>query len=323
MGKFFPKATCIYLDQFAVSAICDDFDTVQQNELWVTIGSLLEAGVKKGRIVCPYSTEHMLETSMKHKRNAIITDVNFVKLARNLKIRNEVDSTARYSMALIRNKRPDYHTYFQQCSGAVMNDDWKREKFQENRNLLNNMTTDMFKTVNVVRGAASVRPHSEMREAVFRMAKRSYENDLLERFFHLSTFGFFKSKEITLAGITIPYWADLLFHKLVTEFGMTQQEASRGGQVVIEQGLAAFPSIFIRARLEASMACNSKKETVNDQIDTIRLAGALPAVDILLTDGGKANDLRDAKLDKHFNTEVFSGKQSDLQNFKNRIQSLL
>ncbi|GAA4459330.1 hypothetical protein GCM10023189_32880 [Nibrella saemangeumensis] len=321
MGKYFTKATCVYLDQFAVSKICDDYD--EKYEPWTTIGNLLKEGVQKGKIVCPYSVEHAIETSVKHEHNALNQDINFVKLTRNLKIRNEVDSTARHIMAMVRNKRPDFNTYFQRFSGIVMDDKWKRTKFQEQRNTLQAMTQDMFQTVNVLRGASTLRPGAEMRKVVFDLVKRGYENDLLERFFHLSTFCLFNSREVTLAGITIPYWADVLFHRLVTQYRMTQDEARRGKRIVIEQGLAAFPAIFIRANLEASMTCNSKKETVNDQIDILRLAGALPAVDILLTDGGKANDLRDARLDKHFCVDVFSSKQSDLKNFQNRIESLL
>lgn len=321
MGKFFPKATCIYLDQFAVSGICDDY--AENKEQWATIGGLLKKGVSTGRIVCPYSVEHAIETSMKHERNALSQDINFADLTGRVQIRNEVDSTARHIVATIRNKRPDYHTYFEPFQGIVMNDNWKRTKLQENRNLLNDMTLDIFKTVNVLRGASTLLPGPEMRKTVFALIQRRYEADVLERFFHLSTFGKFDSKTVTLAGITIPYWADLLFYKLVTEYRMTSEDASKGKKIIAEQGLRAFPSVFIRANLEASMTCNGKKETINDQIDTIRLAGALPAVDILLTDGGKANDIRDTKLDKVYMTEVYSGKRADLENFTNRLQSLL
>lgn len=321
MGKFFPKATCVYLDQFAVSAICDDH--AEASEQWTAIGNLLKEGVEKKKIVCPYSLEHLIETSMKHERSAFSQDLNFAVIARNVKIRNEVDSSARHIIATIRGERPNYHTYFQHFEGTVMDDNWKKTKIQENRNTLEDMTTDMFKTANLIRGANKMRPPAEMREVVFSSIRHQYEADLLERFFHLSTFGRFDSRTVTLAGITIPHWADVLFHKLVTEHRMTREEALRGKTITMQRGLAAFPSIFIRANLEASMACNSKKETVNDQIDTIRIAGALPAVDILLTDGGKSNDIRDTKLDKLFNTEVYSGKRTDLGNFTNRLKSIL
>jgi hypothetical protein len=321
MGKFFPKATAIYLDQFAVSALCDDYEN--KTEPWVTINKLLKKGVSKGRIVCPYSVEHLIETSMKNERSAVSQDINFANLAQNVKLRNEVDSTCRYIMSLIRSKRPTYHTYFQSFSKTALDVEWKRMKLQEQRNLLEEMTSEIFGMANVIRGASKHRLTPSMRSFSFRLIQTQYEADLMERFFFMSTFGVFKTKTVTLSGTTMPYWADMLFHKLVTEYQMTREDALKGKQIIAEHGLIKFPSIFIRANLEASMACNNKKETINDQIDVIRIAGALPAVDIMLTDGGKANDIRDAKLDKQFRTEVYSSKTADLINFTTRLQTLV
>lgn len=321
MGKFFPKATAIYLDQFAVSAMCDDYEN--KTEPWVTISKLLKKGVSKGTIVCPYSVEHLIETSMKNEHSAVSQDINFAKLAQNVKLRIEVDSTCRYIMALVRNKRPTYHTYFQPFSKTALDVEWKRTKLQEQRNLLAEMTSEIFGMANVIRGASKHRLTPSMRSLSFRLIQTQYEDDLMERFFFMSTFGAFKTKPVTLAGTTLPYWADMLFHKLVNEYQMTREDAWKGKQIITEHGLIKFPSVFIRANLEASMACNNKKETINDQIDVIRIAGALPAVDIMLTDGGKANDIRDAKLDKQFGTEVYSSKTTDLTNFTTRLQTLV
>lgn len=321
MGKFFPKATAIYLDQFAVSALCDGYEN--KTEIWATISKLLKKGASKGTIVCPYSVEHLIETSMRDKRNAVSQDINFAKLSQNVKLRIEADITCRYIMDLVRNKLPTYHTYFQPFSKTALDVEWKRIKLQEQRNLFEAMTSDAFGSVNIFRGASKHRPTPFLRSFTFRLIQSEYETDLMERFFCISTFGTFKPKTVTLAGRIMPHWADVLFHKLVNEYKMTREDAWNGKQILAEYGLIKFPSVFIRASLEASMACNNKKEIVNDHIDVIRIASALPAVDILLTDGGKANDIRDAKLDKQFGTEVYSSKTTDLTNFTTRLQTLV
>lgn len=102
MGKFFSKVACVYLDQFAVNALFDD--SVSQSEDWKEIGYLLSEGVRRGRIVCPYSAEHAMETSVKRQESAISQDILFSQLARNLRIRNEPDIMTRQAIALIRNK---------------------------------------------------------------------------------------------------------------------------------------------------------------------------------------------------------------------------
>ncbi|GAB4019487.1 hypothetical protein GCM10028808_57400 [Spirosoma migulaei] len=321
MGKFFKKAVCIYLDQYAVSAICDT--SAERNQYWEKIYSLLINGVKGGKIVCPYSNEHLIETSLKYEANAVKQDINFTLLARRLKIRNEVDCTARYIMAIVRNKPINHETYFCRFSGPILTDDSKRGSFKQHHKILDNMTAEFAGNVNQIRGSSKARLSSEDRKETFKRIYSYYENALLLRFFKLAIGGKIDHRIVRLANIDVPYWVDFLFYKLISEYKLTQDEASNGKKILLEKGLSAIPNIYIRATLEAAMACNSKKETVNDQIDAIRLAGALPAVDIMLTDGSKANDVRDAKLDMMYNTEVFSGKVYDLERLIVRLEGIV
>ena len=70
------------------------------------------------------------------------------------------------------------------------------------------------------------------------------------------------------------------------------------------------------------LAHKQVKESPNDHLDIMRIAGALPFVDLMLVDGPKASDIRELGLDIKFGTEVYSGKVKELEKLKYHLVNI-
>ena len=90
-----------------------------------------------------------------------------------------------------------------------------------------------------------------------------------------------------------------------------------------KEGIDAIPTLFIRASLEAMLAHKNAKETPNDQIDIMRMSVALPFADMVLTDRPRVHEIKELKLDKKFQTSVFSGSKPDLQEFATYLSEIV
>ena len=84
--------------------------------------------------------------------------------------------------------------------------------------------------------------------------------------------------------------------------------------------LKNIPTLDIRTSLSALISVQNKKETVNDQVDIMRISSGLPLSDILFTDSARKKEIEELELDKKYKTLVFSGKKEDLDNLINELE---
>jgi hypothetical protein len=152
--------------------------------------------------------------------------------------------------------------------------------------------------------------------------KKKQADHLIGRMALLSQKGKYEPEPISVAGYSIPFWADTLCAVLTKKHRLTINEARLLQDILETEGIDSIPSISIRASLEAMLAHKQAKESPNDHIDIMRIAGALPFVDLMLIDGSKASDIRELGLNIKFGTEVYSGKFKELEKLKYHLADI-
>jgi hypothetical protein len=110
-------------------------------------------------------------------------------------------------------------------------------------------------------------------------------------------------------------WVDLILQLLLFQHQMTAAEGIQLRDLIERTGFDELPALDIRISLTANLSIEQKKETINDQIDIMRLATGLPAADLLFTDKQRKHELQQTGLDVKYQTEVFSGTVTDLNAF--------
>jgi hypothetical protein len=145
-------------------------------------------------------------------------------------------------------------------------------------------------------------------------------NEFLKRLISLK-----KNKYIQIRGVhfesgDVPHWSDLLIHQLTNTHKLKAKEINSLIIHIEKYGFNKIPTLDIRFTLSALISVFNKKETVNDQIDIIRIALGLPVSDILLTDKKRKSELLLSGLDKKYNCEIYCGSLYDknllLEKFK-------
>src|SRR4030042_1707244 len=116
MSKYFSNGMqCIYLDQFAVSNICD-----MPDEIWAEISSLIKRGLQLKRIICPLSIEHLLETSGKPLDKAVKHDEEFQKLSFGWSFYPEPEISAHHIICRLRNIKKTKHHFIRKKKSKAL-----------------------------------------------------------------------------------------------------------------------------------------------------------------------------------------------------------
>jgi hypothetical protein len=111
-----------------------------------------------------------------------------------------------------------------------------------------------------------------------------------------------------------------IVRQMITEHHLAIPEARQLLRLLKEQGLEFSPTLLIKAELDARQFAKQEKVEARDQYDITHAACALPYADVYVTDGGKAAAIRELKLDKRFQTKVFSTKESELSPFLKELE---
>lgn len=311
---------CIYLDQFAVSNICDEIP----DSKWKGISELIRRGVELKRIICPTSIEHLVETSGKKLESASKHDKEFQKFSFGWSFYPEPEITAYHIICRLRKIKKTKHHYVRKAKGKSLSEKNVHSSFRELKDVFGEMINDVTIPLNTIRKASRGAPKGDKasRDALVKIIKKKQSDHLIERMTSLSQLGKYEPKPVLLAGYSIPFWADTLCAVLTRKHKLTKSEALQLKRILEAEGIDSIPSISIRASLEAMLAHKQANESPNDHLDIMRIAGALPFADIMLVDGPKASDIRELGLDKKFGTAIYSGKIKDLDKLKNHLSRI-
>lgn len=312
---------CIYLDQFAVSDIAEKNDSS-----WIEIGNLLNKGLEENKLFCPYSAEHMIESSGKPFADSIINDKALSKLSKNYILFHEFDVTINLLICLIRRLPVTSEQFI--FKGKIglnyLNLEQNYQKLEKSRANFNNVIEETVSFSNLVRKISKNNKNPPfMKGFLIKHISQSYSDELLNRFEVLEKGEPIETIPLNIAGLEFPFWADYIFIKLTSKEHLTVEESHFGKLLIEKYGVEIIPTIQIRASLEALMAFKNIEDSKNHQIDISRISAALIVSDIMLLDGGKANDVKELKLDDVYGTQIFSGKRGNRELFIDLLKTIL
>ncbi|NPV51660.1 MAG: hypothetical protein HPY60_10775 [Candidatus Methanofastidiosum sp.] len=300
----------IYLDQFATSNLFDS----NEDSIWQDIKYNLKKGFEKGKIACPLSLEHLIESSKKESIKAISLHKEFLKLSQNLIFKPELFITSQLLISLVRGNNVTRNTYlekFNDNSFFTVEQDIKL-LLNKNETFINiiNESTELLN--NIRNSCRSNNSKQETKNLLVKKLKELNAEKICTRLYEL-----IQNKKIFISSIktksgNIPSWIDLIIHQLLYSHRMNEKETKKLIIEINKNGFNNIPTLDIRFSLLAIICVFNKNENSNDHIDIMRISTGLPISDIFLTDFQRKNELEISGLAKKYNTKIFSGKKNDL-----------
>ena len=321
MKEIISKNTyCIYLDQYATSGIFEN-DSI----LWKEIKELLILGVDSGRILCPSSSEHFLETSQKEISKAKYLDSCFYELSRGYAFKAELFITSQLVISIIRKNSITCETYFfTDIKPNVLSQNEKIASFIKIKKQFDEKIEEGANLTNEIRKNARVNNLTTgVKESLQQIMKSFSVNEFIKRIEDLLNTGSIKIRGIKFTSGDIPNWIDLVIHQLLEKHKMNTNEAISLHKHLKEYGFDQIATLDIKHSLMSLIAVENKIEKSSDQIDYMRISTGLPVSDILLTDKKRKFEILFLGLDKKYNTKVLCGTESDLQQFKEELNKIL
>lgn len=321
MKEYFGNnVTCVYLDQFAASNLFDN----PPNDLWLKISQLLLNKHKDGKVICPLPFEHLLETANKIKEDALLTDSQFHLLSNGWAFLPEANAAANYITCTIRKLPITKTTFFGQLRYSnTLAQKGAYDGFRAKHRLLASQVSEIVAGQNDLWKVLAQKcfPKSVM-EPMFQACKLMQVQPFLGRLVELINKGHIVSQGVDFEGSSVIVWTDLLLQLLLWEHKLDYSEGHQLRDLICQSGFDLIPPLEIRVSLTANLAIEHKKETINDQIDIMRLSAGLPASDFLFTDKQRKFELLQTGLAANYQTEVFNGTNSDLELFYERLHQL-
>jgi len=318
LGKFFANKVCIYLDQYVISNLIDS-----NEEIWTALKRLLIRGINSGKVIIPYSFEHLIETSQRSIEKAKAHDKFLFDLSQGIKISGEPLVTSRIIRNRIRKRRDSLTTYSETVTLEQMQTDADYKFYKKLKNEYDDKVEEATRMLNIFRNTDLGRfDSSQQNESIQAIINRD-ANHLSDRLKSFGSKGFFQRRNVKFSDGEIPFWADVIIDSLISRHKITRKEALRGSELIKNNGLKIIPTVYIRSSIEGLMAVKQQKETVNDHVDITRLSTSLPFADIVFTDRAKQHDVLLLGLDKEYNTKIYSGAKDNLNEFREKVTELL
>ena len=304
------KKLCIYLDQFAVSDMLD----AKKGDLWFDIKKVLHQKYTDQKIFCPLSPEHAIETSRLSINKAKVYDDFLHNLSDELVIKPELLITSQLISSRIRKNRISLNTYTFPQANYVFNKKENYELLRKQWQVFDEAIKGSTEDINKIRKATNgQKTNAKFKKTIISYVKLQETSEFISRLEKLMKFGKMVIEGDMVGKHEFSNSWDMIIHQLINTHKFKKKEV---GKLILELKNNTFdniPSLDIRATLIGVMCAENKKEQSNDHIDIMRIATGLPIADFYLTDKQRKHELVENKLHKKYNTKVFSGKQSDLE----------
>lgn len=306
---------CIYLDQFVISDLLDGRDP-----LWIEIKELLELNYSNGKIYCPISVEHILETTKKNFEEAKEHDLYCKNISDGFSFKTEPFLTAQLISSLIRKNKKTSNTFLTKLLYkdmdviySLINSD--HDKFK-----------DGIKT--------SLQPQNDIRQILSNKMNKNLEIDMMHAIkqYELDKFKYRLKEYIELkfiairpenfGKIKIPNWIDQLLYQLTHKHKFKLKEFKSLQKELDKNGFNRIPTLNIKFSIGAYMAVKNKKEDSGDHVDIMRISSYLCSSDIFFTDRQRKHEICELELNKKYDTLVLSGVKNDLIKFLDILKNL-
>lgn len=307
--------TLVYLDQCALSSLLDQ----PRNASWVDVRETLLEGNRRRRLLCPYSLEHIVETAAM-PRDAVEVDALLRRLSLGQSFRLEYRLVAAQINSILRDDTlPSPQDVLEPNRFRPLSDSSFRELALRQKRDLDAYNVSKMELQNMMNAAFrdGRGPTPEIRRVILRLQHESY----IKRFSS-------ELEGVRRTGRVAPLaspdrWPSAIISTLVREYGFGMDDLGQLKSRVDAEGLLFVPFFKVKIILEAAAKYKQQNIQPADQYDITRVACALPFVDILVTDGGVAAELREAGLDADFATEVFSTRNAERAALLRRLRSAL
>tara|TARA_R110002072_G_scaffold287464_5_gene453179 strand:+ start:16401 stop:17351 length:951 start_codon:yes stop_codon:yes gene_type:complete len=316
MKKINPKnKICIYLDQFVISDIIEG-----KNPLWAEIKELLEINYSNGKIYCPLSTEHFLETVGKNINDAKEHDVYFRKISDNYLLKTEPFLTSQLISSLIRKNNTTLNTFLIVKNLKNIEDIYS--DINLNHTMYSEGITSTLSKQNEIRKLISPTKNHKNEIGLISIIKnlevQNFKNRLDE---------YIKAKSIRIRADNfgehqIPNWIDQLLYQLTNKHQFKEKQLKQLFEELKAYGFNRIPTLNTKFSIGSYLAVKNKQENSGDHIDIMRISSYLFSVDIFFTDKKRKYEICDLGLDKKYNTVVFSGVKQDLVDVVKLLKSL-
>jgi len=307
-AMFEPAVTAIYLDQCVISRFVPDIDPS-----WSTLFETLSLGHARGKILCPHSLEHLVESAAMSPDRGAAADELLRTLSLGWSLQVEPQLVAAQLKSVVREVPLTRNDILIRHPFKPLSDQAVHAILATSKANLDSFNESKFRISNAIKALTRIEPRetwATMMEIMATIARR-YAADLKSEVGTVLARGQAEIKAEPDAP-HMPTWTSYIVYLLVTEHQFTHRELTLlDGCLDASLGLLFLPFFQVKAALEAYRSWNRKKFEASDQYDVTRVACALPFVDILITDGSVANALRETRVDTFFRTEVFSTKDRE------------
>ena len=310
----------IYLDQFASVGLFES-----ESKEWKQIRELIIIGVEKKKIICPLSTEHYIETSQKEKTKAIALDTEFYKLSGGYAFKSELFITSQLIISLVRKNNITLKTYmYDEIFKNILSSHEKRDIFIEAKKQFNNKISEATYVANKKREITrSDKSDSKTKQLMMSAHKSISVFAFISRLKDLLSNGYLRIRGVPFGSGDVPHWIDQMIFQLTNNHKITMIETKRLISELEKHGFNNIPTLDIRTSLSAIISIYNKNETVNDQIDIMRVASGLPISDILLTDKQRKNEIVELGLHEKYCTKIYNGTKRDLEELIFELEKLI
>ncbi|WP_422350642.1 hypothetical protein [Flagellimonas sp.] len=313
------KKKCIYLDQFAVSELI----APEKNSLWSAIKETIMMKRAEHKLYCPLSHEHFLETSRKTKTDAQEHDSFLTSLSDGLAFKPDLFITSQLISSRIRGNKVTQRTFMYENIKGVLEKDENYIRMEELAREHKNLIEDAVSGTNKLRANTRTQKISgKAKKSLIQASKYVQTQGFIERLGELLRKDHLFIRGDYIGQKEVANWVDLIIEQLLKRHRLKKKEVKRLILEFKNNGFDNVPTLNIRTTLIAYLAIYSKKENQADHIDIMRISTGLPYSDIMLVDRQRKAELVESGLAEKYNTLIFSGRKSDLEELLNEIEQL-
>lgn len=303
---------CVYLDQFAVSDMVEEYPA----KLWSEISALLIKLHSDGIIFCPKSSEHYFETSKKDYENSIFHDTFLDKLSDGWCFKPELFVTSQLISSFIRNNRIGFKTYMYDKIENILESPVKYDQFNKLSTNFQGLVSEATVGINELRKhTRDVRMDSKTKKSFLKVLEMHEPRNFINRLKSLYETNVIRIRGVSIGDQEIPHWIDSVIDQLLRTHKFSKIEIKKLMNEFEKNGFKNIPSLNIRFSLHNLAAIYQKKETPGDHMDFARLSTGMPISTLLFTDKKRKAELLELGFDTLYETKIFSGTQSDLEDF--------
>jgi hypothetical protein len=314
------KVKVVYLDHFAAIEVSDN----PSSEIWVEIRDLLLDLVRNGKLICPISFNTYVE----------LTKSNFTVAKSRCKVLHSLSNGKSFNQEMI--------LLYDIVNAIIKKNELNKNSYIADSNISFFQSVEDYESLKILRlnyekfvnqNESEIEKSNKIRRIIssknitldysVNTQEEIIKSEILTRLNELLEKGRLEIRESNLkeAGVD-GHWVDQLLNYLVNRKNFKHEELVLFRNHLIKFGVTKIPPLDIKSKLFGLRVFKKLKGNTNDQIDIKRISTGLPASDFLLTDRQRKSEIIELGLDRKYDCKVFSGRQIDLELFRDELVNL-